>query len=104
MLDLALNVVRFFRDESCGKCVPCREGSEKIVSILAGATRGRGTPEDMALIDELAATMADTSICGLGQAAPYPITSVIRHFQQEVDDHILKRQCPSGVCFDGESR
>ena len=99
MLDMALNAVRFFRNESCGKCVPCREGSDAIVNILARATQGKAGPEDLAVIDELSAAMRDTSICGLGQAAPYPITSVIRHFKQEVDGHILKRSCPSRVCF-----
>ena len=98
MLDLALNVVRFFRDESCGKCVPCRAGSEKLVEILRRASSGAGVPEDLALVDELAETMQQTSICGLGQAAPLPVTSVLRHFRQEVDAHILGRRCPSGVC------
>ena len=98
MLDLALNGSRFFANESCGKCVPCREGSEKIVDILAAFTRGEGTADDLQLIDQLAETMRDTSICGLGQAAPYPITSVVKHWREEVDDHLLRRRCPSGVC------
>ena len=98
MLDLALNVVRFFRNESCGKCVPCREGTEELVAILERIRAGNGEPRDLELIDELSDTMAMTSICGLGQAAPLPITSVVRHWRDEVDAHILRRTCPEGVC------
>ena len=87
MLDLAFNALRFFRNESCGKCVPCRMGTEKIVEILQGALAGRGNAEAKNLIEELSATMMETSICGLGQAAPNPILSVIRHFPE----HVLER-------------
>ena len=98
MLDLALNVVRFFRNESCGKCVPCREGTEELVRILERIRAGRGKPRDLELVDELSDTMARTSICGLGQAAPLPITSVIRHWRDEVDAHVVGGRCPEGVC------
>ncbi len=84
MLDLAFNAMRFFRNESCGKCVPCRTGTEKIVDILQGALTGKGREETRVLIEELSAAMLETSICGLGQAAPNPILSVIRHFPEEV--------------------
>ena len=84
MLELALNVGRFFSSESCGKCVPCRVGSEKIVALLEGILEGRGSRADLELIEELSATMALTSICGLGQAAPNPILSVIRHFKDDI--------------------
>jgi len=96
MLDMALNSVRFFRNESCGKCVPCRVGTAKLVSMLEGATRGAGA--DLALLDELAAAMRSASICGLGQIAPAPIVSVLAHFRDEVDEHLLRRRCPAGVC------
>jgi len=99
MLDLALNVVRFFRQESCGKCVPCRTGSEKLVQILERISREGGTSSDLDTIQELAETMQLTSICGLGQAAPLPITSVVRHFSDEIERHVYQRQCPAGVCF-----
>ena len=82
MLALALNVVRFFRNESCGKCVPCRVGSEKAVRILEDASAGGGR-EGTALLPELADAMAMTSICGLGQAALNPILSAMRHFPGE---------------------
>ena len=84
MLDLAFNAMRFFRNESCGKCVPCRTGTEKIVDIRQGALTGKGREETRVLIEELSAAMMETSICGLGQAAPNPILSVIRHFPEEV--------------------
>ena len=98
MLDMALNAVRFFRNESCGKCVPCRVGSAKLVDILADIARGRGTPGHLTTIDDLAHTLALTSICGLGQVVPVPIRSVIQHFREEVDEHLLRRRCPAGVC------
>lgn len=100
MLDLALNVVKFFRNESCGKCVPCRLGSQQIVATLERFRRGDGGQEDVELIDELAETMLLTSICGLGQAAPNPILSVIKYFRDEVFDH-LQDKCPSGACLNG---
>jgi NADH:ubiquinone oxidoreductase subunit F (NADH-binding)/NADH:ubiquinone oxidoreductase subunit E len=99
MLDAALNVVTFFRNESCGKCVPCRVGSEKIVSILDRATRGQAETSEIDLIGELAETMQLTSICGLGQAAPLPITSVLKYFKDEVMAHLTQKRCPEGVCF-----
>jgi NADH:ubiquinone oxidoreductase subunit F (NADH-binding)/NADH:ubiquinone oxidoreductase subunit E len=99
MLDAALNVVTFFRNESCGKCVPCRVGSDKIVQILDRATHGQAATEEIDLIGELAETMQLTSICGLGQAAPLPITSVLKHFKDEVMLHLTQKRCPEGVCF-----
>jgi NADH:ubiquinone oxidoreductase subunit F (NADH-binding)/NADH:ubiquinone oxidoreductase subunit E len=99
MLDAALNVVTFFRNESCGKCVPCRVGSEKIVQILARATQGQADTSEIDLIGELAETMQLTSICGLGQAAPLPITSVLKYFKDEVMAHLIEKRCPEGVCF-----
>lgn len=99
MLDAALNVVTFFRNESCGKCVPCRVGSEKIVQILDRATHGQATTAEIELIDELAETMQLTSICGLGQAAPLPITSVLKYFKDEVMVHLTEKRCPEQVCF-----
>jgi NADH:ubiquinone oxidoreductase subunit F (NADH-binding) len=98
MLDMALNAVRFYRNESCGKCVPCRVGTVKMTDILAGVAAGRGRREDFALIDDLSQAMAETSICGLGQIAPAPIRSVIRHFREEIEAHVLRRECPSAVC------
>ena len=99
MLDMALNAVRFFRNESCGKCVPCRVGSQKLVDILTGWTQGKSSPADDQLIEELTHALRATSICGLGQVVPAPIASVLKHFREEVEAHITRRECPSGVCF-----
>jgi NADH:ubiquinone oxidoreductase subunit F (NADH-binding)/NADH:ubiquinone oxidoreductase subunit E len=108
MLDMALNAVRFYRNESCGKCVPCRVGSQKMADMLVRWTQG-GLPEsqyraDLALLDELSQAMSLTSICGLGQIVPAPIQSVLKHFRAEIDAHVLKSQCPSGICFTAASR
>ncbi|MGC2817161.1 MAG: NADH-ubiquinone oxidoreductase-F iron-sulfur binding region domain-containing protein [Candidatus Acidiferrum sp.] len=108
MLDMALNAVRFYRNESCGKCVPCRVGSQKMADLLARWTRG-GVAEkqyqaDLALIDELCQAMSLTSICGLGQIVPAPVQSVLKHFREEVDAHVLKGRCPSGICFTAAAR
>ena len=102
MLDMALNAVRFYRNESCGKCVPCRVGSQKMVDLLVRWTQG-GLPEpqyrvDLALLDELSQALSLTSICGLGQIVPAPIQSVLKHFRAEVDAHVLQGKCPSGIC------
>jgi NADH:ubiquinone oxidoreductase subunit F (NADH-binding) len=101
MLDMALSATQFFRNESCGKCVPCRVGSQKMVEILAGWTQGRGSASDLALINELSQALALTSICGLGQVVPAPITSVLKHFREEVEAHITRHECPSGICSFG---
>jgi NADH:ubiquinone oxidoreductase subunit F (NADH-binding)/NADH:ubiquinone oxidoreductase subunit E len=90
MLDLALNVARFFRNESCGKCVPCRLGTEKIVMLLERIRQGRGTMADLDLIEELSDTMALTSICGLGQTAPNAILSVIKYFKDDIVRYITR--------------
>jgi NADH:ubiquinone oxidoreductase subunit F (NADH-binding) len=99
MLDMALNSVRFFRNESCGKCVPCRVGSQKLVTILSAWSSGESQPDDKQLCDELFQAMRMTSICGLGQVVPAPITSVMQHFPQVIEDHLNRKRCPAGVCF-----
>ena len=98
ILDMTLNAIIFFRNESCGKCVPCRVGSQKLVDLLLGWTRGRGTVADLQLVADLAETMEQTSICGLGQFVPYPITTALKHFREEIEAHIVHRNCPTGVC------
>jgi len=103
MLDMALTAVKFYRNESCGKCVPCRMGSQKMVELLRRWTQGNVSEAtyraDLALLEELAQAMSLTSICGLGQIAPAPIQSVLKHFRVEIDAHVLKGQCPNGICF-----
>jgi NADH:ubiquinone oxidoreductase subunit F (NADH-binding)/NADH:ubiquinone oxidoreductase subunit E len=101
MLDMALNAVRFYRNESCGKCVPCRIGSQKMVEILERWTRGGYDKADDQMVQDLCHTLRQASICGLGQIVPAPVESVFRHFQSEIDEHLLHRRCPAGVCFGG---
>jgi formate dehydrogenase beta subunit len=99
MLDMALNSIEFFRNESCGKCVPCRMGTQKLVDILTGWTQGKGARAEIDLVEkELAEALKMASICGLGQFAHMPITSVLRNFRAEVEEHVLNRRCPAGVC------
>jgi formate dehydrogenase beta subunit len=108
MLDMALTAVKFYRNESCGKCVPCRVGSQKMVDLLTRWTQGNLSEgayrEDLGLLEELGQAMSLTSICGLGQIAPAPIQSVLKHFRGEIDAHVLKGQCPSGICFSAAGR
>jgi formate dehydrogenase beta subunit len=99
MLDMALNATRFYRNESCGKCVPCRVGSQKMVEMLKGWTEGRSSKEDMQVLTELSTAMRQASICGLGQVVPVPIASVMKHFPGGVEEHIVRRHCAAGVCF-----
>ena len=88
MMTLGTNVVRFFRNESCGKCVPCRVGSEKAVHMLEGILAEGGRREQLELLEELGQTLLHTSICGLGQVAIEPILSVIEHFPEDVAAHV----------------
>ncbi|SVB75259.1 uncharacterized protein METZ01_LOCUS228113, partial [marine metagenome] len=90
MLDLARNVVTFFRNESCGKCVPCRSGTHQFVTMLDQVLDGKGSEQTLDPVEDLAETMAQTSICGLGQAAPIPVMSVLKYFPEEVKDYIEK--------------
>jgi NADH:ubiquinone oxidoreductase subunit F (NADH-binding) len=97
MLDMALNAVTFFRNESCGKCVPCRTGSQKLVTMLTQWTRGRAAAGERELLEELFHALKMTSICGLGQIIPAPVAS-------EVEAHIKERRCPAQVCFGGSTQ
>ena len=99
MLDMALNAVRFFRNESCGKCVPCRVGSQKMTDMLTAWTQGKSGAGDLQLLGELSTAMKMTSICGLGQVVPVPIVSVMKHFPDVVREHVEQRRCSAGVCF-----
>ncbi len=97
-----VNVARFFmefcRDESCGKCIPCRAGTVQMHDILDRITRGEGAPEDLGRLEELAELLRATSLCGLGQGAPNPVLSTLRYFRDEYLAHVVDRRCPAGVC------
>jgi NADH:ubiquinone oxidoreductase subunit F (NADH-binding)/(2Fe-2S) ferredoxin/NAD-dependent dihydropyrimidine dehydrogenase PreA subunit len=100
MVDVAKYFVHFLIEESCGKCLPCREGLRMLHEILLRISKGEGRPEDVPLLREISATMADTSLCQLGGSAPNPVLSTLRYFRDEYDAHILDKRCPAGVCKD----
>ena len=98
MVDIAKYFLNFLRDESCGKCVSCREGTQRMWEIVRDITEGKGKESDLQLLEELAETTKDASLCGLGQTAGNPILSTLRYFQHEFEAHILDKRCPAGVC------
>ena len=98
MVDVARYFVEFTHSESCGKCVPCRVGLNKALRILNSFTDGAGSRGDLVSLDELARMIRECSLCGLGQTAPNPVLTTIRHFREEYEDHILQHRCRAGVC------
>jgi NADH-quinone oxidoreductase subunit F len=98
MVDLARYFLEFLKEESCGKCVPCREGIDRSLEVLRRICDGNGTPDDIPLLQELATTIQDFSLCGLGQTAPNPLLSTIRHFRREYEEHIRQKRCSAAVC------
>jgi len=98
MVDMARYYTTFLEGESCGKCLPCREGLRQMKYILDGITEGRGKEGDIQLLEELSATLVDASLCQLGSSAPNPVMSSIRHFRDEYEAHIKDNKCPAGVC------
>ena len=98
VVDLAKVLLQFFRFESCGKCTPCRIGTQRCYEILVGITEGRGQLPDLDRLLELANEMERTSNCGLGQTAGVPVRDILRHFRAEVEAHIRLGVCPTGVC------
>jgi NADH:ubiquinone oxidoreductase subunit F (NADH-binding)/Pyruvate/2-oxoacid:ferredoxin oxidoreductase delta subunit len=98
MVDVAKYFIHFLQEESCGKCLPCREGLKRMGEILDGITEGKGSEESLSLLEELAEVVADTSLCGLGKTAPNPVLSALRYFRPEFEAHILQKRCPAAVC------
>ncbi len=98
MVDVAKYFMDFCRDESCGKCVPCRVGTTQLWMLLDQITQGRATMADLAQLERLAGIVARMSLCGLGQGAPNPIFSTLRYFRDEYLAHIVDKVCPAGVC------
>ena len=98
MVDVAKFYMEFICDESCGKCSPCRVGTKRMLEILTKITEGKGTMDDLAALEELAANVKSNSLCGLGQTAPNPILSTLAHFKDEYLAHIEKKECPAHVC------
>jgi len=100
MVDVARYFIEFTHSESCGKCVPCRVGLDKALRILNRLTEGTATLADLDSLDELCRMVRDTSLCGLGQSAPNPVLTTLRHFRHEFEDHIRAKRCRAGVCED----
>jgi NADH-quinone oxidoreductase subunit F len=100
MVDVARYFVEFTHSESCGKCVPCRVGLDKALRILNSITEGGGTAIQLEVLEELGRMIRDCSLCGLGQTAPNPVLTTIRHFKEEYEDHIVAHRCGAGVCQD----
>ncbi len=98
MVDVAKYFIDFLREESCGKCTSCREGTEAMYNILNKICEGKGQSEDIALLEDLAEAIQEGSLCGLGQTAPNPVMSTLRYFKEEYETHIRDKRCPAGVC------
>jgi NADH-quinone oxidoreductase subunit F len=98
MVDVARFFLEFVQEESCGKCVPCRVGTKRMLEILTRICEGKGEEHDVERLIDLGEMIKDTSLCGLGQTAPNPVLSTIRHFGQEYVEHIRDRHCRAGVC------
>jgi NADH-quinone oxidoreductase subunit F len=98
MVDLARYFIDFLREESCGKCLPCREGLEHLSEILGRICSGEGRIEDLDLLRDLGTAIKDFSLCGLGQTAPNSVLTTLRYFEDEYRAHILDKRCPAGVC------
>ncbi len=98
MVDIARFYLEFTQDESCGKCVPCRVGTKRLLEILERITAGKGEMEDLQLLEDLCHDIKDASLCGLGQTAPNPVLSTLEYFRHEYIAHIKEKRCPAGVC------
>ena len=109
MVDIAKYFMSFIQRESCGKCIPCREGTKRLLEILTRITSGRRHEQEhsalerfkgVLALEELSEVIRDTSLCGLGQTAPNPVLSTLRWFKDEYEAHIFERRCPAGACAD----
>jgi bidirectional [NiFe] hydrogenase diaphorase subunit len=98
MVDVAKYFMDFCMTESCGKCVPCRTGTYQMNELLTKITARSAGAQDMAMLEELCDLLRNTSLCGLGQSAPNPVTSTLRYFADEYKAHVEERRCPAGVC------
>jgi len=98
MVEVARFFMNFTQNESCGKCVPCREGTKRMLEILERIVAGEGRDGDIELLLELAETISATALCGLGKSASSPVVSTIRNFRHEYEAHIYDKRCPAGAC------
>lgn len=98
MVEMARFFMNFTQNESCGKCIPCREGTRRMLEILNDIVEGKGTLEDIDTLEELAETISDTALCGLGKSAAFPVRSTLRYFRDEYIEHVVDKKCSGGVC------
>ena len=98
MVEVARFFMHFTQEESCGKCVPCREGTKRMLEVLERIVAGNGREGDIELLEELADTISNTALCGLGKTAPSPVSSTIANFREEYEAHIIDKRCPAGAC------
>ena len=98
MVDVARYFIEFLTDESCGKCVPCREGLRQMLKILTRITEGRGRPDDIELLEDLSEVAKEAALCALGKSAPNPFLSTLRYFRDEYEAHINEKRCPALSC------
>jgi len=98
MVKIAHFFMQFTQNESCGKCVPCREGTKQMLSLLTDIVEGKADSETLDLLESLAEAVRDGSLCGLGKTAPNPVLSTLRYFRSEYEAHVLQKRCPAGQC------
>jgi len=98
MVNVARYFLNFLRDESCGKCTPCREGIAQMLYIVDRITHGDGQPGDVERLEEMADLLEGAALCALGKTAANPVLSTIRYFRDEYDTHILQKRCPAKEC------
>jgi NADH:ubiquinone oxidoreductase subunit F (NADH-binding)/(2Fe-2S) ferredoxin len=98
MVDMAKYFLSFTQDESCGKCVPCREGTKRMLDILDKITMGQGTEEDLVMLEELSGMVVESSLCALGGSAPNPVLTSLKYFREEYEEHVKNKKCPAHVC------
>ena len=98
MVDVARFYLEFTVEESCGKCTPCREGTRRMLEILNRICTGRGNIDDLSILERLSMIIKNSSLCGLGQTAPNPVLSTLKHFRDEYEAHVIDKVCPAGVC------
>jgi NADH:ubiquinone oxidoreductase subunit F (NADH-binding)/Pyruvate/2-oxoacid:ferredoxin oxidoreductase delta subunit len=98
MVDVARYFMEFLEEESCGKCFPCRKGTQRLREILTRIAQGQGNEEDLQLLEDLSWMVRETSLCGLGQTAPNPVLTTLRYFRDEYLAHVREKRCPAKVC------
>ena len=98
MVDVARYFLKFLMEESCGKCLPCREGLKRMHEIVTDIVEGKANGESIELLEELAEVVKEASLCALGKTAPNSVLSTLRYFRAEYEAHVQEKKCPAGVC------